>query len=269
MQIHQMLHGYNPGHNLIQASIVLPSSKDMDCIATLSDWSEYTNTMDEADYITIYPLENSGYYVIAKTWYANEMKRPGCVWTHSFLIPFHQLAQIADFRVFIDLFVRPKDGIFEFYALPLQIDSVTEYDKPLFANRLIIPSLPTIFNELINQRPLAFYIENDSVFYQYLCLLLLNYFPYQLLCQLSFCTGSSRLRTLNDNPFSLQFINTQNEFVKSINLSDPIFLYCVGFKGISLSSFFIFLRDCVITYFLFPIEFRNLLFLEPSPESEQ
>ncbi len=220
MQIHQMLHGYNQGHNLIQASIVLPSSKDMDCIATLSDWSEYTNTMDEADYITIYPLENSGYYVIAKTWYANEMKRPGCVWTHSFLIPFHQLAQIADFRVFIDLFVRPKDGIFEFYALPLQIDSVTEYDKPLFANRLIIPSLPTIFNELINQRPLAFYIENDSVFYQYLCLLLLNYFPYQLLCQLSFCTGSSRLRTLNDNPFSLQFINTQNEFVKSINSYD-------------------------------------------------
>lgn len=48
MQIHQMLHGYNQGHNLIQASIVLPSSKDMDCIATLSDWSEYTNTMDEA-----------------------------------------------------------------------------------------------------------------------------------------------------------------------------------------------------------------------------
>lgn len=216
MQIHQMLHGYNQGHNLIQGSIVLSSSRDMDCIATLSDWSEYTNTMDEADYITMYPLENSGYYVIAKTWYANEMKRPGCVWTHSFLIPFHQLAQITDFRVFIDLFVRPKDGIFEFYALPLEIDSTAEYNKPLFANKLTIPSFPIIYNELINQRPLVFCIENDSLFYQYLCLLLLNYFPYQLLCQLSFCTGSSRLRTLNNNPFSLQFINTQNDFVKSI-----------------------------------------------------
>ena len=216
MQIHQMLHGYNQGHNLIQGSIVLSSSKDMDCIATLSDWSEYINTQDEADYITIYPLENSEYYVIAKTWYANEMKRPGCVWTHSFLIPFHQLAQIADFRVFIDLFVRPNDSIFDFYASPLQIDSTAEYDKPLFANKLIIPSLPVIYNELINQRQLVFCIENDSKFYQYFCLLLLNYFPYQLLCQLSFCTGSSRLRTLDSNPFSLQFINTQNEFVKSI-----------------------------------------------------
>ena len=26
IQIHQMLHGYNQGHNLIQSSIVLPSS---------------------------------------------------------------------------------------------------------------------------------------------------------------------------------------------------------------------------------------------------
>ena len=39
IQIHQMLHGYNQGHNLIQGSIVLPSSEDMDCMATLSDWS--------------------------------------------------------------------------------------------------------------------------------------------------------------------------------------------------------------------------------------
>lgn len=216
MQIHQMLHGYNQGHNLIQGSIVLSSSEDMDCIATLSDWSEYINSLDGADYITIYPLVNSGYYVIAKSWYADEMKRPGCVWTHSFLIPFHQLARIIDFRVFIDLFIRPKDGIFDSYALPLQIDSTAEYDKPLFAKKLIIPSLPVIYNELINQRPQVFCIENDSIFYQHLCLLLLNYFPYQLLSQLSFSTGSSRLRTLNDNPFSLQFINAQNDFVKSI-----------------------------------------------------
>ena len=48
IQIHQMLHGYNQGHNLIQSSIVLPSSEDMDCMATLSDWSEYVNPQDEA-----------------------------------------------------------------------------------------------------------------------------------------------------------------------------------------------------------------------------
>ena len=227
MQIHQMMHGYNQGHNLIQGSIVLPSSEDMDCIATLSDWSEYVNTQDEADYITIYPLENSEYYVISKTWYADEMKRPGCVWTHSLLISYHQLSQIVDFRVFIDMFVRPQGGDFEFYATPLQIDPTLESENLLFANNLILPSLPIIFNELINKRPQVFSIENKSRFYQYLCLLLMNYFPYKLLFQLSFCTGSSGFRTLHDNPFSLQFINTQHNSIKSIFYSDELKLETV------------------------------------------
>ena len=188
IQIHQMLHGYNQGHNLIQSSIVLPSSEDMDCMATLSDWSEYVNPQDEADYITIYPLKNSEYYVISKTWYANEMKRPGCVWTHSLLISFHQLSQIADYRVFIDMFVRPQNGNYEFYATPLQVESTLEYESSLFNNNLIIPSLPIIYNELINRHPQVFRIEHKSLFYQYFCLLLMNYFPYQILCQLSFRT---------------------------------------------------------------------------------
>ena len=38
------------------------------------------------DYYTGYPLENGEKYVIAKTWYAYEMKRPGCVWTHSIVL---------------------------------------------------------------------------------------------------------------------------------------------------------------------------------------
>ena len=84
--IHQMLHGYKLGHNYIQGSIVLPSTHDMDKIATLSDWSEYVGINNERDYITAYPLDESPFYIIAKTWYADEMRRPGCVWTHSLLI---------------------------------------------------------------------------------------------------------------------------------------------------------------------------------------
>ena len=47
-----MLHGYKLGHNYIQGSIVLPSTHDMDKIATLSDWSEYVGVNNERDYIT-------------------------------------------------------------------------------------------------------------------------------------------------------------------------------------------------------------------------
>lgn len=216
IQIHQMLHGYNQGHNLIQSSIILSSSEDMDCIATLSDWSEYTNPKDEADYVTIYPLQNSEYYIISKTWYAGEMKRPGCVWTHSFLIPFSQLSQITDFRIFTDLFVRPQDDNIDFYAKPLLLESNLEYKNTLFDNKLVLPSLSLIYNRLINQHPQVFSIENKSLFYQHLCFILMNYFPYQILCQLSFCSGSARIRTLFGKPFFLQFINAQYDVVKSV-----------------------------------------------------
>jgi len=216
IKIHQMLHGYDQGHNLIQSSIILSSNEDMNCIATLSDWSEYTNPQDEADYITIYPLQNSDYYVISKTWYAAEMKRPGCVWSHSFLVSFHQLSQITDFRVFLDLFVRPKNENFDLYANPLLIDSTLEYEGSLLPNDIAIYSLMTLYNNLVNQKSQVFSIENKSRFYQYFCLLLMNYLPYQALCLLSFSSGSSALRFLYGKPLTLQFVNAQNDSVCSI-----------------------------------------------------
>ena len=103
IKIHQMLHGYKLGHNYIQGSIVLPSSHDMDRIATLSDWSEYVGIDGKRDYITAYMLEDSPYFVVAKTWYAEDMKRPGCVWTHSLLIPKDKLPEIKDFRNFLHI----------------------------------------------------------------------------------------------------------------------------------------------------------------------
>ena len=82
MLIEQLLHGYNNGHHLIAGSVNLPL-KDTDRMSYLSDWSGYVNPYDkDTCYITAYPLEESGYYVIAKSWYAEEMSRPGCVWTH-------------------------------------------------------------------------------------------------------------------------------------------------------------------------------------------
>ena len=71
-----MLHGYKLGHNYILGSLLLPSTRDMDKIATLSDWSEFVEKNGERDYITAYPLEESPYYVVAKSWYAEEMRRP-------------------------------------------------------------------------------------------------------------------------------------------------------------------------------------------------
>ena len=65
----------------------------------MSDWSGYKDPAGkDHSYITTYYLEDSGYYVIAKSWYAQEMERPGCVWTQSLLIPLTDLPPTFDIR---------------------------------------------------------------------------------------------------------------------------------------------------------------------------
>lgn len=85
LYLQQTLHGYRDGHQLLRSSIRLATLHESQLLL-LSDLSgpEYRDNFD--GYLTAYPLEGSGYYVLARTWFAHEMPRPGCVWTHSLLI---------------------------------------------------------------------------------------------------------------------------------------------------------------------------------------
>lgn len=58
-------------------------------------------------YLTGYPLPNSGFYCIGRTWFAPELPRPGCVWTHTFLIRNEDLPRISNFDQLNFLFTRP------------------------------------------------------------------------------------------------------------------------------------------------------------------
>ena len=131
IELHQMLHGYKLGHNYVQGSILLPSSHDMDKIATLSDWSEFVDKDGDRDYITAYPLFESPFYVIAKSWYADEMHRPGCVWTHSLLIQRKDLGKITDYRQLLTLFKRPAvvDEDFSAYSKSIALNEKSIYLK--------------------------------------------------------------------------------------------------------------------------------------------
>ena len=85
--VEQTLHGYSNGHRLLQASSKL-SEQDSKKMMTLSDLSgnEFINGFER--YFTGYSL-NDERIVLACTWYAEEMKRPGCVWTHSLIFNVH------------------------------------------------------------------------------------------------------------------------------------------------------------------------------------
>lgn len=86
MLIHQTLHGYNNGHKLLAASVDI-SSKSKNILLKETDSPSPTFHEKKNTCYTGYPLIEDKFYVISKTWTANELNRPGCVWTHSLLIP--------------------------------------------------------------------------------------------------------------------------------------------------------------------------------------
>ncbi len=118
--LHQALHGYSSGHSLLAASRKLAPT-DVRVMLALSDTAVPGLRVPEQGYLTGYPLTASGVFVLARTWPAPELTRPGCVWSHSVLIDFDDLAVLDSMSVLDAVFSRPTEGRYEYYAAPLNI----------------------------------------------------------------------------------------------------------------------------------------------------
>lgn len=216
IQLHQMLHGYRQGHNYLQGSIVLSSSHDMDKIATLSDWSEYVGIDNRRDYITGYPLDESPYYVIAKTWYAEGMRRPGCVWTHSLLISKDDLGKIGDFRILLSVFEAPVSELEKYDEYRTQI-VLTGTDSYVPETELTAPQerlVAETYTMFLSTSPVFYMTEFGTMQSQELMLSLLNTLPTAMIWQKSFCTGTSLPRSYEGRYLSLQLVTHEVNGVK-------------------------------------------------------
>lgn len=107
VRLQQAIHGYRTGHQLLQSSRQLPSDVQR-FMLVMSDLSGPSLVPGFEEYVTGYPLEEIGTYVLARTWYAPEMERPGCVWTHSLLVEYADLARIEDLALLTRYFQRPS-----------------------------------------------------------------------------------------------------------------------------------------------------------------
>jgi hypothetical protein len=105
--VHQTLHGYSDGHRLVASSCKLPRDAES-LMLILSDLSGPGGGDLFDPYLTGYPLESAGRYALACTWPAPEMKRPGCVWTHTLLLGEELLARMNNPEEFLELFIRPN-----------------------------------------------------------------------------------------------------------------------------------------------------------------
>lgn len=106
LRVHQALHGYADGHRLLACSANL-KGRDVKTMLVFSDLSGPGARIDNGGYLTGYPLAESGLYAFSRTWAATEMARPGCVWTHTLLIDFTDLAVLKSPGILARAFRRP------------------------------------------------------------------------------------------------------------------------------------------------------------------
>ena len=219
MRIEQLLHGYQEGHGRLAGTLYNISPRDSARLSLMSDWSGYKDpTGKDHSYITTYRLEDSGLYVVAKSWYAQEMERPGCVWTHSLLINPAELSPAFDFRYLQRFFVRPKKGDYGTYNKPIEINDGDVTPERWEGKRPDKVSLMFILSTLLTGEE-RFYmkVELESLWYQQLCLSLLQYLPLEMLNRITMSSGGASPRKMDDELLTMQFVNVS----EAISLVSP------------------------------------------------
>ena len=123
VNVEQTLHGYKDGHRLL-ASSVKPDAASARSMLVLSDMLTSVLRGGEESYVSGYPLLPLGKYVIARTWLATELPRPGCVWTHSLLLDRETLASASSLLpAILSSHRRPSpQGQQAEYAVALNVD---------------------------------------------------------------------------------------------------------------------------------------------------
>lgn len=210
-KIHQALHGYADGHRQIALSTSL-KPRDQKTLLALSDISGPGAQLEEEGYLTGYPLADSGFYALARTWPAPEMPRPGCVWTHTLLIDFNDLAAMDSAASLLTLFERPYGaGGFQEYTKPKVLKTVVDcglpplnqtwvrsvmaalYGKP--RNRIVVTRL----SPDVDEATLAIWLQQ---------------WP-RLRRSFRFCTFAAGDRSVEGADFDLQVISGSDRSVRS------------------------------------------------------
>ena len=190
--VEQMLFGYNNGHSLINSSLKksLLRQRDVDFLSDASGMGKFSS------YITCYPINEDGYYVFAKTWYADEMQRPGCVWTHVVLISFDDLKRVGGKIDVAALFRRPDKSI-----------GFGQYGESIFCPLLSAKSIEydeyAIYTLLHSERKVLIEDENSEK-YETPIIKVLTILPIYILKKVTICTCALSNRYLNNEIFDYQ-----------------------------------------------------------------
>ncbi|MGO8928272.1 MAG: hypothetical protein ACLQU3_15490 [Limisphaerales bacterium] len=205
--VHQLLHGYRRGHELLAASTPLQTA-DADALTRLSDLSGSLVTEAEfKPYLTAFPVPSEAFYAVARTWLDDGAPRAGCVVTHTLLISMADWEATHDLHVFSKLFAsRPSTVQLSHYEKAIECEA-PKSNGSLIARAprqgLAIEFVSKFFGQGL--KPLIWFEEPhaEDAFW----LILAGLWP-KLRRRFACCTFSLQPRLLDDRPFDLMFAPT-------------------------------------------------------------
>lgn len=214
ISIQQTLHGYRDGHRVLAASCPL-SADSARTMLVLSDLAGPGFVARFDGYLSGYPLPEDNLYALARTWAAPEMSRPGCVFTHTLLIEYADLAALPDPRVMLPLLRRPdprhvKDSreIFSTYQTALQLSAEATAAVPPPEDAEEAESFLAALYQSPDRPVLC--AADSALQHEGLVLSLLSQQWPRLRRSFAFCLGATAPRYLGDRAFDLQCLPGSN-----------------------------------------------------------
>ncbi|MGD0813506.1 MAG: hypothetical protein ABSA83_07880 [Verrucomicrobiota bacterium] len=203
--VQQTLHGYAEGHRLLDGSVKLPDELAR-LMLRMSDLSGSNVVSGFEEYVTGYPLESVDMYALAKTWYAAEMPRPGCVWTHTLLIPGNIMAEISFLGALASLFIRPHGSVTRGkYSKPIEVDLSEVVQEVLAPSNSLPNQILEIVETLYGRGKDNILISaHSSRGYESAIFSVWSQQWPQLSKVFSFCTGALSARGFGGKPFDIQ-----------------------------------------------------------------
>ena len=235
MTINQMLFGYDNGHHLLAASCSIENA-ERKILEVLSDYSGSIISKAFDGYITGYPLPMSGYYALSMTWMAQELPRPGSVWTHTLLFPMELSSDELCSINILHLFRRPdsqEDRWLTYYNNPMVISEEVSKNNGKNDNHIALSDTAQTIVYLLctREEKLVIPVDNPDQ-YKQAFIDIIRHTGFDFFKEISFSTGSFSNRQSYGISLSVQIVDGSSR--KGMWKSEP---YWQEISGSSLKGY--------------------------------
>ncbi len=152
--VEQLVHGYSKGHAFLAGSCRLPKQAQ-EIVTEQSDLSgPLPAGISIPSYLTAYPLAETEYFALGRTWSDSNAPRSGCVVTHTLLIPKVVWGSAESPHSFLQLHKRPDSSSLETFGHKLELpqtnhvdvemDIITPEDSQQFVSKIFSEGLRSV-----------------------------------------------------------------------------------------------------------------------------